>query len=420
MKRSSLVLTAVALFAAVSPAVADEAAAREYAAKVLKHYASLRSYQDKMEARPHVVLAEGETDDGGFVNMLTGGGDPETMSLAWMRPNRFAIQGQSGGVASDGAMLTMAFYDQKQYRKMDAPEKDLLAALATDFIGQQAAQHPMLALLLGDKSGEGNLAASLDKVKNLTDGKIGERAVKILHTEVAAPGFGSMPIAFHVDDKTMMIARVSVNLDQMLENMPAPPGMDLPKIETFEYHLNVKEYKINEQVTDAALALNLEGFEEVEEFDFGFGMPMDEDPLEVGIEAPSFQGKTLAGDDFSITDLRGSVVLLDFWATWCGPCVAAIPTIQKVALEYADQGLVVVGINQDMKGQESKVQAFVDDKKLTFTQVLDAEGTIGNMYKVTGIPTTVIIDAEGVVRAYEVGFHGEEALIEMVREALGK
>lgn len=124
----------------------------------------------------------------------------------------------------------------------------------------------------------------------------------------------------------------------------------------------------------------------------------------VGKPAPEFSGQGLDGQPLSLSSLRGRVVLVDFWATWCGPCVNAIPHVQKLSETYADKPVTVIGINRDGEGSEAKVRRFLEKKKITFRQFMDPEGSVAESYKVGGIPCSVLIDSNGVIQDIKVGF----------------
>ena len=136
----------------------------------------------------------------------------------------------------------------------------------------------------------------------------------------------------------------------------------------------------------------------------------------IGRAAPDFRGNTLDGKEIELADLRGHVVLMDFWATWCGPCVRAIPHIQAVAERFAETEVTVLGINRDVPGSDRAVRRFVENKGITFEQVMDTDGSIAGRYLVSGIPATVLIDREGVIQDISVGFapDHERHLIEQI------
>ncbi len=122
-------------------------------------------------------------------------------------------------------------------------------------------------------------------------------------------------------------------------------------------------------------------------------------PARPDLPAPAFKGALLHGGQQSLESLKGQVVLLDFWATWCPPCVASLPGLQKVHQDYADRGFTVLGINQE-PGVESKVRAFLEARQVTFPSVVDTGNTasIAEKYGVHTFPTSFLIDRDGIIR----------------------
>lgn len=128
----------------------------------------------------------------------------------------------------------------------------------------------------------------------------------------------------------------------------------------------------------------------------------------VGAPAPDFVLSDLAGQPVRLSDFRGQVVLLNFWATWCGPCEAEMPAIEDRYTTFKNQGLVVLGINQDEAAET--VQPFVDRLGLTFTIVLDPGAVVGELYRARGLPTTFIVDRDGQIIIQKVGFMPDHQL----------
>lgn len=120
----------------------------------------------------------------------------------------------------------------------------------------------------------------------------------------------------------------------------------------------------------------------------------------VGQPAPAFKLPDFEGNSVSLADFKGKVVFLDFWATWCGPCVSAMPHIQALYEKYKDKGLVVIGMNLDSDQEAAK--KFAKEKGFTYRHLF--AGEIGDDYPLRGIPTFFIIDREAVVRYQESGF----------------
>ncbi len=122
-----------------------------------------------------------------------------------------------------------------------------------------------------------------------------------------------------------------------------------------------------------------------------------------GFLAPSFSLESLAGEEIQLSDYRGQVVVLNLWASWCPPCRAEMPAFQSIHHEYKDQGLVVLGVNMTFQDSLPAASAFVDEFGLTFPILLDRTGLVANTYRMRALPSTFIIDREGVIREVIVG-----------------
>jgi len=129
----------------------------------------------------------------------------------------------------------------------------------------------------------------------------------------------------------------------------------------------------------------------------------------VGKLAPDFELQSLDGKTVSLSDFRGKAVLLNFWATWCGPCRAEMPFLQQVHEEWADKGLVILAVNIG-EGQ-SEVEEFMEEFGLSFLALLDTDREVALQYNVRAIPTTYFIDKEGVIQELKVGTFSSKAEI---------
>ena len=129
----------------------------------------------------------------------------------------------------------------------------------------------------------------------------------------------------------------------------------------------------------------------------------------IGKPAPDFTLQDLKGDWISLSDFRGQPVVLNFWATWCMPCRAEIPSLEALYTKYKDQGLAVIGVNSET--DYMKVKHFAEPR-ISYTVLLDGT-TQSQGYDISGIPCTYYIDRKGIVRHRSVGFApGDEVLIE--------
>ncbi len=119
--------------------------------------------------------------------------------------------------------------------------------------------------------------------------------------------------------------------------------------------------------------------------------------------APDFTLKTLDGQEIILSQLKGKVVLLDFWATWCGPCREAIPHLIQLYKAYRENGFEVIGMSLD-KGDGEVVRNFAKSMDIPYPIVMAPEEVVRN-YRVTSIPTTFILDKEGKIRQRITGFN---------------
>lgn len=117
----------------------------------------------------------------------------------------------------------------------------------------------------------------------------------------------------------------------------------------------------------------------------------------IGNRMPPYQSRMLDGSPFDVASLRGDVVLVNVWATWCGPCRAEIPVLKALHDEHRARKFRVVGISVDEKDFEQDVKKYVEREKVQFPIVLDPEGRIGNLFRISVLPTSVLLDREGKV-----------------------
>jgi peroxiredoxin len=118
--------------------------------------------------------------------------------------------------------------------------------------------------------------------------------------------------------------------------------------------------------------------------------------------APDFALATPTGEIIRLGDYRGTPVIVNFWATWCGPCRAEFPEFQEAAVDNADS-LVIIGVNSTSTDQAENIPSFLEEFGITFPIVLDEQGDVVDQYRVLGLPTTVFIDSNGVVNEVFTG-----------------
>lgn len=124
--------------------------------------------------------------------------------------------------------------------------------------------------------------------------------------------------------------------------------------------------------------------------------------LEVGAKLPEIGLTDMSGKEVTAASLAGKVVIVDFWASWCGPCKEELPGLEKLYKKYAARGLVVVGVSVDSKRE--KASDFAKLHKLSFPIVHDVAHAVAGRYKPEKMPSSFIIDSKGIVRHVHAGF----------------
>ncbi len=138
-------------------------------------------------------------------------------------------------------------------------------------------------------------------------------------------------------------------------------------------------------------------------------------PPVVGSPAPEIALKDLLGQEVLLSDLRGKIVLLNFWATWCKPCKEEMPAMQASYDKLRDQGFVVLAVNE-LEDVE-KVAEHIKTHGHTFLVVMDHDNRVANRYGVVGLPASFLIDRQGIVREHIFGsLLTEERIAELVRQ----
>lgn len=132
---------------------------------------------------------------------------------------------------------------------------------------------------------------------------------------------------------------------------------------------------------------------------------------QAGFLAPNFTAQTLDGQTVKLADLRGKVVLVNFWASWCPPCKAEMPAIEATYQAYRNQNFVVLAVNSTAQDNLTEARYFVDKTRLSFPILLDESGEITRLYRVQSLPTSFFVDREGVIHEVVVGGPMAEVLL---------
>ena len=348
-----------------------------------------------------------------------------TATLAVARPNQlsFRVKQEDKDVmtfVADGKTVWVYIPELKQFTVDDAPAK--LEDLIRD--------HPHISTVFGEMGAlpdlfrdrsKDVLLASVTLLRVVGKEKIDNAECTRIHGEQEDMDWD----AWIQDGPEPALRQFSFNpLKGMLATAPEDIKKQLEGAKV-EATATYKNWRFDPPIPVAAFA-----FEPPKDAkkvaDFG---PAEEDPAASaagspekmkGEVAPDFSLDLLAGGKMQLAEQKGKVVVLDFWATWCGPCVRALPSIAEIAAAYKDKGVVVFALNQ--QEEADAVKKFIESKKLALTVAMDAKGEAAKLYQVSGIPQTVIIDKEGKVAAVHVGYSPglKEALSKEIEAALAK
>jgi thiol-disulfide isomerase/thioredoxin len=223
----------------------------------------------------------------------------------------------------------------------------------------------------------------------------------------AAPAIHELPRTYWIEKPTHLVLRQRTTV-----TADAPRfGGKVEQTEEFTLERALRDPTLPDTLWAFHPAPNLR---EVAEFEPPATTTQRVSPL-AGKPAIDFTLKDLAGRPHSLKRLRGKVVLLDFWATWCGPCRMTMPQVAKIHERYKGRGVEVMSVN--VGETADKAAAYIKKNGYAFTTLLDGDNRVSSQYQVDGIPTLVVIDRAGTVSDYMVGVRDETALKEALRKA---
>lgn len=134
----------------------------------------------------------------------------------------------------------------------------------------------------------------------------------------------------------------------------------------------------------------------------GLGLATSAPALEQSKPAPNFTLKSAGGENVKLSELRGQVVLINFWASWCGPCRQEMPLLDALHQRYKSLGFTVLGVNVEQ--DPAKARQMLEDIPVSFPVLFDTRNQVSEAYQVDAMPSTVIVDRDGVVRYIHKGY----------------
>jgi thiol-disulfide isomerase/thioredoxin/outer membrane lipoprotein-sorting protein len=394
------------------PRAESTAENRQKGEAILKHvsefYSKLKSFSFVLASETSVKVDAPNMADLKF---------DATYDVAVKRPNKIAIVETGGSPLldqlSDGKVLSIYSSEAKKYLEVDAP--------ATV---QKALRDPMFRTAFGSLKGSGLDAILSDTIEPWTSfSAVGNNkevafvqeekldGVDVDKVQIQGPKFSEY---IYVDRGSQPWIRRITETDGNIADIQVPPGQ--PRMLVLNASAVYKNPVANPNIPESKFKfVPPAGVSKVD----SFAPEPPPSPL-VGTPAPDFTAELADGKVLTLSKLKNKkVVMLDFWATWCGPCRAALPLVSQVAQDYAKKGVVFYSVNE--QEDKTKVLEFLQKTGLSMNVVLDRDAKIGDKYKVDAIPHTFIIDRKGIIRNVHRGYTADinRALSRELNNVLG-
>lgn len=320
-----------------------------------------------------------------------------TYSIAGEQPNRLATIARAGEgapiVVSDGKQLYTLVPALGKYVLGDAPAS-FREIVASEPLKGTSLAHALFAGTLLSMASYDDLTATLEEARYIGEEKVG--LVRCQHLKLSQKDYDWD--AWIDIGKRPMLRKLVPDLSKWLKANPAavPPEAKVELSIVFkswatDVALRDKDFKIEPSASARQVA------------SFTAPAGSDDGPETLkGKAAPLFSLALLGGGTANLAAHQGKdVVMLDFWATWCGPCVAALPQVAEVAAAYRSRGVVFYAVN--LREDSATIQQFLQEKQLPIPVALDADGSVAGQYKARAIPQTVIVGRDGTVQVVHVG-----------------
>lgn len=418
-------LTAGAETPATQPAT--QPAARKLEAKISP---DARAVLDQMRSAYLKLTALDLAGATSFDGDISGKKERETNPLiaTFIGPNQFRHDMKGNMIAGSTGEKMYAFsVEENTFAQKDAPKGRVSAGDAPRAVWDVLTlQNPSLAMALSTDptaqliDGATAFALSCSKEKSASELEKGTEIKKIDDVKITGKIFtalkltnacGEYTILF--DPQTHLVRRISIDQVGFFKGLgQADVKQALTVVDYAEVRTEAKRVENQFAWAPPTGAKELTAAAAKDEGD-NAAMAL------VGKPAPAFKLKDLKGNDVQLADQKGSVVIVDFWATWCGPCVQSLPHLNKLYEDKKAAGLKVFAVSVDE--DKAKVPPFVEAKKLTLTVLLDNdEQKAAEKFGVQGIPQTVVIGKDGIVKKVFVGFGPgtEDEMWKVVEEAM--
>jgi peroxiredoxin/outer membrane lipoprotein-sorting protein len=347
--------------------------------------------------------------------------ESKKFTASFAAPNKFRhAMEEDILIGSTGQKAYAYLQDRNLYTQAEAPKEKApeLDSLPEPIPQVMQMQNPSLMLALV-KSASGQLGTTFSDIQKGDDVKLDGAAFQSL--KLTLPNQIVVTMLFHPD--THLLRQARADIKAVLEQRGTPDVKQA--VLTVDYTTVKPDAAVKDEQFAWAPPQAARDMAEMAQAQAGAaggpaGAGADRPSSELeGKAAPDFALKDLEGKTVALKDLKGKVLVLDMWATWCPPCRASLPHLDKLHEALKDKGVNVYAMN--VQEDKADVEQFIKNTGLKTPVILDSDGAVSQKYKVTGIPQTVIIGKDGKVAKVFIGFGGEESAKEMraaVEEAM--
>ncbi|GAA5511134.1 redoxin domain-containing protein [Novipirellula caenicola] len=339
-----------------------------------------------------------------------------TYQIASKHPDKFTIYlkepDQRTRIYANGKEMVVALSPEAYYRIDD--RLDLQQAVVELPIAMGAYPEPVMALSLAGVDPSLSFLGGMKSVEIVSRGKFRGR-VPAVQVHGVQDDAVSWDLWLSEEEPTKPL-RLLVDLTAMLR---ATKQVQVPQGFKYQVQFDFLSWRMSGEVSDALFAFrpakDATEYDSLDDYLQSVAGAVAEHPL-LGKKAPAFSGATLSEQPVSLEELKDKVIVLDFWATWCAPCVAAMPVLQEVTGEFADKDVVFLAVNV---GEDLElVKSFLEKQDIDLDVVLDPGGKISDAFRADAIPQTVVVGKSGVIESVHMGFPGADELRQRLTDEL--
>lgn len=371
--------------------------------KVNETYRNLKSYQFEFK-----TVSDSKTEREGLASSMR---DERLNRITAVRPDRIRVETQdshsSALLIADGQTVWMYSSQLNAYTKQASGKVDPFAPVKSYYTRYERMAREVNTKL----EGYAQLTAELSSLTLLPDEPLtveGRQIPCYVLSLVRGVGSNKDNTRYWIDRERYLVLR---------ESTEQTSGIGTDSVMSSLHLVNFLSAAINQRVANSAFSYTPpKGAIEINRLDPESLASKRNAPVNrIGQAAPNFTLTDLNGAKVSLQSLRGKAVLLNFWASWCGPCVAEMPHLERLHREYKNKGVIILGVDDE---EAEVAQGYLKRHGYTFNTLIDAEKQVSRLYRISAIPQSYFITKDGKIADYALGTRRESELRDGIEKAL--